>query len=276
MRLHIVRATAVLATVTSTAAAQQRTSQPNLINISREIEKPFHSAAHAAVETRWAAAYREANSPFPNIALVAASGPQEVWWVTAYDSFDAMGKGNAFGSDIPGYTQKIAKIAMEDSDHITGQSTVQARAVREAGYGAYPDLSKMRVYSVMTVRMRPTFEGSFAEIAKHYAAMVGGSDAVGWRSYELVAGAPAGTFLVFSSFPSWAAVDANEAAMGRAMAAGAAHMEALGKLSREGVMSTDVRYFTVDPQMSTVTKEMAASDPFWAPKPVARAKKPAP
>ena len=53
-------------------------------------------------------------------------------------------------------------------------------------------------------------------------------------------------------------------------------MEALGKLSREGVMSTDVRYFTVDPQMSTVTKEMAASDPFWAPKPVARAKKPAP
>ena len=119
MRLHIVRATAVLATLASTAAAQQRTTQPNLISISREIEKPFHASAHAATEARWADAYRQTGSPIPNIALVAASGAQEVWWVTAYDSFDAMGKGNAFGSDIPGYTQKIAKIAMEDGDHIT-------------------------------------------------------------------------------------------------------------------------------------------------------------
>jgi hypothetical protein len=41
------------------------------------------------------------------------------------------------------------------------------------------------------------------------------------------------------------------------------------KASREAVVSSNARYFTVNPRMSLVPKEYA-SDPFWAtPKPAA-------
>jgi hypothetical protein len=143
---------------------------------------------------------------------------------------------------------------------------MQARSMPDAGSGSFPELGTMRVYSILTVRMRPGHGSAFAEIAKHYAASVAGSGAVGWRAYEVMTGAPAGTYLVFSSFPSWAAVDANEAAWGKAMASAGAHLAEAGKLAKESIMSSDSRYFEVSPGMSLVSKEMAAADPFWAPK----------
>ena len=85
-----------------------------------------------------------------------------------------------------------------------------------------------------------------------------------WRSYQVVSGAPAGTFLVFTSFPSWDAVEAKRKATAAAMSeSNAADMEAFNKAIRDGIVSMNTRYFTVNPRMSTVPKEMM-SDPFWA------------
>jgi hypothetical protein len=271
---------AALSLVAGSAAAQAMpTTQPRLIDIIREIEKPGHAAAHEATESRWADLNRKAGFPNAYLALVATSGAPEVWWVTPFDSFEGMGKAAAFGTDNAAYTQSIGRIALEDGDHITNLIRTQARAIPEASYGAFPEMGKARVYSIMTVTMRSGFEQAFTEIAKHYAALAAtGSGVAGWRSYEVVAGAPGGTYLVFTSFPSWAAVDANEAAFASAMAgAGAApHLEAAMKLSKEAIASTNVRYFTVNPRMSLVSKEMAAADPFWAPKAVMAPKKATP
>jgi hypothetical protein len=257
----------VLVFAGSAFAQATPTTQPTLIDIYREVEKPGHAAAHEATETRWATLNRNAGYPYAYLAYVAVSGTPEVWWVSAVDSFDGFGKSNAFGSDKPVYRAAIARVAMEDGEHITNVVRMQARAVPEAGSGGFPDLAKMRVYSILTVRMRPGMEDGFARIAKHYGAIVAGGEAAGWRAYQVISGAPGGTYLVFTSFPSWAAVDANEAAWARAMGGAGTHLEEAGKLARETVMSTEVRYFSVNPNMSVVSKEMMASDPFWAPKP---------
>lgn len=240
------------------------TRQPPLIEVIRELEKPGHGAAHEATEARWAQTNRTAGFPAAYIALVAASGTPEVWWVVPYESFDGLGKTDAFGDAA--YKAGIGKIAMEDGDHITNVIRMQARAVPDASHGAFPEVGKARVYSVITVRMRPGHEQSFTEIAKHFAAAAG-TGVTGWRSYEVVAGAPGGTYLVMASYPSWAAVDANEAAWAKAAAGGAAHFQAATKLSAEAVMSTETRYFSINPRMSLVPKELSASDPFWAVKP---------
>jgi len=138
-------------------------------------------------------------------------------------------------------------------------------------------MAKNRVYSVMTVRMKTGYENAFQEIAGHYKMVAETNSGIaGWRAYEVIAGAPGGTYLVFTSFPSWAAVDANEAAWARAMSGSSAHLEAVGKVAKEAVLSTEVRYFNVNPAISLVPKEMAAADPFWAPKPMAAPKKPTP
>ena len=238
------------------------TRQPPYIVIVREVEKSGHSMAHEATEARWAHLNRSAGYPTPYIALVGTTGTPEVWWVSGTESFDAMGKAIDFGE--ASYKASIAKVAMEDGDHITGTSRVVARAVPDASHGAFPEVGKARVYSVITVRARPGQESAFTEIAKHFAAAAAGSEVVGWRAYEVVAGAPGGTYLVMASFPSWAAVDANEAAWGKVMANAGPHMEAITKLSGEAIMSTETRYFTINPRMSLVPKELAASDPFWA------------
>ncbi len=271
MSLRFLRLTPLPALLASVAAAQAMpTTQPNMVEIFREMEKPGHAGPHEATEARWAELNRAAGFPYSYLALVAVSGSPEVWWVQGMDSFDTFGKANAFGEDKPAYRQNIARVAMEDADHITGVNRMQARAIPEAGHGAFPDIAKMRVFSVLTVRIRPGHETAFTEIAKHYAAAAGGAGVVGWRTYQVLTGAPGGTYLVFSTFPSWAAVDANEAAWGKAMAGAAPHLEAALKLVTAAVMSTEQRYFSINPQMSLVPKELAASDPFWAPKPTGR------
>jgi len=64
--------------------------------------------------------------------------------------------------------------------------------------------------------------------------------------------------------------------MASAIAGASAHMDAATKLSKDAIMSTEARYFSVNPRMSVVSKEMAAADPFWAPKVVVAAKKATP
>jgi len=259
------------------AAQQMPSSQPAIISVTREIEKPGHFGVHEAVETRWTDLNRRNNYPYTYLALVANSGTAEVWWVSAYDGLGTFGKAATFGSDNPAYTQALSRIAVEDGEHLNNVIFTQAQSVPDASYGAFPDLATMRVFSVLTVQMRTGMEQSFTEIAKKYAGIMQAKGVkTSWRTYEVISGAPGGTFLVFSTFPSWDAVEADRKATSAAMmGAGPADLEGLMKPWREGVVSSNARYFTVNPRMSLVPKEYAA-DPFWAPKPAAMPKKPTP
>ena len=119
-------------------------------------------------------------------------------------------------------------------------------------------------------------EPVFTEIAKKYAAIMKARNvATSWRAYEVISGAPSGTFLVFSSYPSWDAVEAERQAANAAMGGTSTmDLESLMKSMRDAVTTSNARYFTVNPGMSLVSKELMA-DPFWAPKPVV-VKKPMP
>jgi hypothetical protein len=262
------RAVAVLVAAASAAplAAQVRTTQPPIISIFRESEKPGHFAAHEADEVRWTALNREHNYPYTYLALSAVSGTSEVWWVTAYDGMAGWGKGTTWGGDNAAYTASLAKIAAADGEHLTNSIAMQAMALPDASYGAYPDMAKQRVYQVTTFQVRPGNEMAFTAMAKQYAAIMKAKNVANtWRSYEVIAGAPAGTILVFSSYPSWDAVEAMQKATDQAMAT-SAESEALGKMYRETVVGVNTRYFNVNPRVSLVPKEYL-SDPFWAAKP---------
>jgi hypothetical protein len=190
------------------------------------------------------------------------SGQPEVWWVTSYAGLDAWGKGSNYTE--PTYTGQLNKIAVEDGEHITGVIRTQAEAVPQASYGAFPDIKAVRVFSILTVQVRPGGEAAFTDIAQRYAAMMKAKDVpTSWRSYQVVSGAPAGTFLVFSSFPSWEAVEANRKATAAAMSmASSTDAEGFAKAVREGIVSMNARYFTVNPKMSTVPRGDERS--FWS------------
>lgn len=242
------------------------TSQPAIIDIAREVEKPGHFAAHEQTEIRWANLNRRSGFPATSLALVAVSGTPEVWWVSSFSGLGAFGKASTFGGDVPGYNLALGRIAAEDGEHVTNVIRMQAAAVPEASHGPFPEIGKMRVFSILTVQMRQGMEPAFTEIAKRYASIMRAKGvAASWRAYSVLSGAPSGTFLVFSSFPSWDAVEADQKATDAAMAGAAAtELEGLMKAAREAVTSTNLRYFNVNPRMSLVSKELMAADPFWA------------
>jgi len=276
----MVRVTAFAVAVGLFAAApvlaqQMPTSQPAMLDIIRELEKPGHSVQHQKIEARWTELNRKQGFPSTYIALVATSGTPEVWWVNPFAGAGEFGKSLDFGSDNATYTNAIGQIAAEDGEHLASVTRMQAVAVPEASYGAFPSLADMRVYSILTVQMRYGYDQLFIDIAKQYAAIVKAKGVpTTWRSYRIIGGAPDGTFLIFNSFPSWDAVEANRKAMDAAFGGAApADLESLMKTVREGVVSSTSRFFTVSPKMSLVSKELAASNPFWKPKVVAVAKK---
>ena len=256
-------------------AQQMPTSQPAMLDIIRELEKPGHSFPHQKIEARWAELNRKQGFPYTYLALVATSGTPEVWWVNPYGGAGEFGKSLDFGSDNPTYTNAIGQIAVEDGEHLASVTRIQAIAVPEASYGTFPSLGDMRVYSILTVQMRYGYDRVFTDIAKQYAAIVKAKGVpTAWRAYQVIGGAPDGTFLLFSSFPSWDAVEANRKAMDAAFGGAApADLESVMKAAREGVVSSTSRFFTVSPSMSLVSKELAASNPFWKPKVAAVAKK---
>lgn len=245
------------------------TSQPGVVHITRELEKPGHFGAHEATEARWAALNRRHNFPHTYIALSAVSGTPEVWWITPYPDLATMGKGSTFGAGNGAYQSALSRLAVEDGEHLNGMNSLQAVAVPAASSGPFPDVAKIRVYSILTVQVRPGMDQAFTEIAQAYGAILrkGGVDA-SWRAYQVIAGMPSGTFLVFTSYPSWDAVQAQEQASEAAFARAApADLEDLTRRFREAIVSSTNRYFNVNPAMSYPSKEMIAADSFWAPRP---------
>ncbi len=92
--------------------------------------------------------------------------------------------------------------------------------------------------------------------------------------YEVLAGMPGPTYLVFSSTESFAEFDRmTEEGMAVMKAATDDERKTLQQFSAEGVINVETQRFRVDPVMSYVPRETRASDPaFWLPKRPAPAK----
>ena len=86
--------------------------------------------------------------------------------------------------------------------------------------------------------------------------------------YEVIAGIPGPTYLIFSSVSSFAEFDQLMTDGDKTMAgANAEEMGALQKVMLEGVVNVETQRFRLEPTQSYVPKETRASDPaFWMPK----------
>lgn len=259
----------------STALAQSLpTSQPNILQIYREEVKVGHNADHAKVEAGWPAAFEKAKFPYTYIALVSMTGPNEAWFVTPYDSHEAQAD-SLKREEEPVLAAELARLQKADAEHLTGIRSILAMARKDLSRGAYPETARQRFYEVTIFRVRPGHEGGFAAAAKAYGAAAGrGAPESSFRVYEVMAGMPSPSYLVFSSVASYGAFD-------KGMAEGEATMKAateeerntLQKFSAEGLINSETIRFRLDPGMSYVPKEVRAQDPaFWMPK----AKLPAP
>jgi len=244
------------------------TTQPNLITIVREEVKLGHNAAHAAHEAGWPAAYTRAKSPDYYLAMVAMTGPNETWYVTPYASHTTQGESMKREDADPVLTAELRRLSRIDADHLNNLRVVHAVARPDLSHGAFPDLALARFWEITTFRVRPGHEQGFADAAKAYAAAAKRSAPnASWRTYEVLAGLPGPTYLVFGSSQTFGEFD-------RGMQEGQAMMQAftpeemavLQKFGGAGLINTETNRFRLDPGQSYVDAATKAKDPaFWSP-----------
>jgi hypothetical protein len=258
-----------LAGAASALAQTLPTTQPNYLQIYREEVKVGRGADHARTEAGWPSAYEKSNSPYSYIALTSMTGVDEAWFVVPFESHEQMADAMKRDDEM---APTLDRLRRADAEHLSGARSILARARKDLSRGAFPDTAKQRFYEVTIFRVRPGHGRGFEAAAKAYgAAAERGAPSASYRVYEVMAGMPSPTYLVFSSVPSYGAFDkamAEELAIMKA--ANAEEMAVLEKFSTEGVVNTETIRFRLDPRMSFVNAEVRAQDPaFWNPKPAA-------
>ena len=244
------------------------TSQPNLIQITREEVKTGHNAMHSAFEAGWPAAFAKAKSPYYYLAMVSVTGPNEAWYVSPYPSHAALGESMKLESDNQALSADLARLQKGDADHINSVRTIHAVARTDLSYGAFPDMGLARFWEVTTFRVRPGSEEAFANVAKMYAAAAKRAGVnMGWRTYEVIAGIPGPTFFVFSSVQSFADFDRS---MQDGMAIGKSFtpedQQMMEKFGSSGLINAETQRFRLDPVQSYVDAATKAKDAkFWSP-----------
>jgi len=128
----------------------------------------------------------------------------------------------------------------------------------------------MRFWEITIFRVRQGHEAAFEAAAKAYrsAAQRAAPQTTRWRLYEVIAGLPGPTYIVFNSVATVSEFDRgmtdSQAIMrGLTVEEGAT----LEKFSKESSLSVETNRFRLDPGQSYVSKETRASDPgLWMPK----------
>jgi hypothetical protein len=258
-----------LSTLNGAFAQTLPTKQPKMISIVREEVKVGRATEHAKHEAGWPAAYEKAKSPDYYLAMTSLTGPSEAWYIVPWESHAAQAASMKREDKDPVLSAELARLALADAEYVSSVRNIQAMARADLSAGTFPDLSKARFFQITTYRVRPGHETQFEEAAKAYgAARTRVAPKHGFRVYQVIAGMPSPTFLVFSSVEDFGQFDETSAAhQATLMAQTPEEQGARQKFQSEGVISSETNRYKLDPVQSYVSKETRASDPeFWSPK----------
>ena len=254
------------------AAAQTPASSSDtpaaLLQIEREELRPGKGAAHAINEAAWAAAYAKAQSPVYWLGMTTVTGPNEAWYLTRHDSFAAFEKNDASTEANPALLAERDKLAAIDGDLLTRTSTIIASYRPAISYQPIVKLANMRYMTVNLMRVKAGHVGSFTDEWKMIveAHKKAGMDEH-WAVYQVESGMPDTTFLFLYAMKSLAEIDASGP-----MHAAAVYREAVGDSGRRqmdhtnqnGIEMTQTMHFRLRPGMSTLPKDWAETDAYWA------------
>ena len=254
------------------AVAQEPMGPPKVLSIIREEVKVGKGAAHEKWEAAWMQAEVRAKYPTSYLAMTAATGANEAWYLFGFDSFAAWEK-DAKLSETPPFMAVSQHYGAGDAEYVSNTRNVVALYRPDLSYRANIKVGEMRYFAVRTVRVRPGHDNEYVEIRKlvnaaRTKASVDDHNAV----YQVVSGAPNGTYLVFTPRKSMAEADAPpNPAMADAL--GDDGRAKLNDLVGKAILGSEDTLFAFSPKMSHPSADMIAADPaYWTPKPAAATK----
>jgi hypothetical protein len=242
-------------------------TQPKILTIWREEVKVGQAEAHSKYEAGFVAAFEKAKSPDHYLTMTSMTGSPEAWYVIPQESYTAIAETMKREDKDPVLSAKLAKLVSGDAKYIHNARLLQAHARTDLSAGEFPDLARARFFAISVLRVRPGHEAQFEEAAKAFgAARMKVAPRHGFRIYQVVAGMPTPTFLIFSSVEKYGDFDETTAAFQATLKAlTPQETEARQKFLSEGLISSEMNRFRLDPRQSYVSKETRATDPeFWS------------
>jgi hypothetical protein len=249
---------------------------PKIIEIVREDSKPGKSIAHRKHEEAWAQAFAKAGYPY-SLTISSATGPDEDWFMTGFDSFAAMEKTHAL-FDTPKFQQIMETFSPKETDFLAESRFIYAKYRPDLSYKPDYNLGEYKYFNVLTVRYK--LGSSPDDVHKVVAAAREKANPDYHQVvYEVTSGMAVNTFLYFTPVKTLATWDEPpNKEYGQALKDGG-FSDAVGKT----VQLVESRLFSFNPRLSSLPESVTKADPaFWHPKsavavkaPAAKATKPA-
>jgi hypothetical protein len=259
----------------------QENSPPKVLLIVREEIKPGMMAAHSRHSADFAGIFNQIQSPNHRIALVPVAGNEnEVIYINAGESFSELeGITKATDKKMSSISGAM-KVKMDSLDKEApalhaGMRDIMAVYRPELSFNPGVNIPQMRYFSITTTRVRPGYDAVYQEYIQkllNVARQKAKVDNLHVALFQVVSGAPGGTYMAFRPMRTLAEMDDPIARRVRAAMTDDQRKD-VDKAVRESIMSTENSIYAFAPGMSYVDQRFAAVDPeFWSPKPQMAAK----
>jgi hypothetical protein len=248
--------------------AQAPPQPPRVLVIYREEVKSGMSAAHAKVEAGWPRAFARAGATNYYVGMTSRSGPNEAWFLEPHDSYAAFEKSNADIARNPQLSADLDKLSADDGAVTSGGRNLIAVYQEELSRQGTSPFPLNRYVSVTTYRVRPGKAPEFTEFRRLLKSVnESGKTSNYFVIYQVVSGAPSGTYLLLRGLKSLKELDPDPSQPTFAQLLGPDNQKKLNDLSASFLISSEAALFELKPGMSYPPKEFLAVDSaFWAPK----------
>lgn len=262
------------------AFAQERApGPPPVLLIVREDIKPGMMVTHGRHSAEYAGIFNRLQTPNHRVALTPVAGSEnEVLYLNGAASFaelETIQKTTDARLAAAGGMMKadLDRLDKETASMHAGMRDMIAVFRPELSYNPGVNIATMRYFAVTTVRLRPGQEEQYAEYLNNVVkvAREKAKAELHVAAFQVIAGSPGTTYMFFRPMKSLAEYDLRIGPRVRAAMSDDQKKKA-DKLTAESVMFSETNVYAFNPQMSYVTKEMIAADPFWTPKPVMAAR----
>lgn len=240
---------------------------PKILNIVHEQLIPGKTGAYADLLRRIGAEYAQRKIPAYWYGAQSFTGSLQALYLNFFDSFaDARAMNDALNSAM---AANPALPQMQEQGLSYTSSVSNAFAVRRDDLGYRwdaIDFSKARVLRVATIVVRQGHEAEFAEAIRGLRAAYARLNANAyWATYQVTAGAPSSTFVIFLPMASLNEMDDYINRLeALPQAEGPAIAGKLQQIARDAYRSWDSELFIVNPSISHMPDDFAAGDPaFW-------------
>ena len=248
------------------SAQQSQTAAPAVLQIYRDPVKPYKMGEYTRIENEAALACARA-SVWPYLTVQSMTGPQEVWFLSGFDSYAALEhSAEPFLRNAP-LNAELNRLAEFKASLVNDPRGIYANYRDDLSGNAALIPPGTRFFTVTMITVRPGHERDFEDIHRTLkAARQRAGTADNRVVYQVASGMSRNAFLIFSAHHSLqsAGLALDPAIDDYSSDVDDSTRNRLDDYTRVAVQTSETWIFSVSPSMSTPAGEWLVDDPeFW-------------